>query len=523
MPVPGPPPAGRARRQTGRFCRKSGSLLRTRPERRQTAAESRLKWDARPDPRPGTVFVETGGGMTETTADLLRKYDRPGPRYTSYPTAVEFTDAFDEAAYRRRLGQARSAAAEPLSLYLHLPFCQERCSFCGCMVIITKKREVAARYLEYLTREIGMLAGELGDRRRVVQYHWGGGTPTYLEPAQMAALHAEVTRHFEIDPSAEAAIEVDPRVTTREQIDLLRSLGFNRLSLGVQDFTPAVQEAINRHQTELQTRTLFGYARSAGFESINIDLIYGLPGQTVETFERTLASVVDLRPERVAVYSYAHVPWLKGNQKRIDPQDLPPASLKFELFGRAIERFLGGGYVQIGMDHFALPDDDLARAAAARRLHRNFMGYTTKPAADMLGAGVSAIGDVRGAFAQNVKKLSTYYATLDAGRFPIERGYALAPDDLLRRHVISQLMCNFYLDVPELERRFGVSFAEYFAPELETLVEDGGPVADGFLAIGRDRLEVLPRGRLFVRNICMSFDRYMRAKSAEKQVFSRTI
>lgn len=454
------------------------------------------------------------------TADLLRKYDRPGPRYTSYPTAVEFNVSFDECAYRRKLSEAADAGGEPLSLYVHLPFCAHRCAFCGCMVIITRKREVAARYLGYLHREIGMLAGALGPRRRVVQYHWGGGTPTYLDLAQMKALQEVVTRHFEIDPRAEVAVEIDPRVTTDEQIVLLRSMGFNRLSMGVQDFSPKVQAIVNRNQSEAATRELFTYARAAGFASINVDLIYGLPCQRPETFDRTLESVVDMRPERIAVYSYAHVPWLHPHQKRIDPRDLPSREQKFECFGLAIEKFLSAGYVQIGMDHFAVPGDELAIARARRTLHRNFMGYTTKMAPDMLGLGVSAIGDVRGAFAQNVKKLSSYYAALDDGRFPIERGYVLDADDRLRRYVITQLMCNFYLDRRECAARFGIVFNDYFARELAELA--AGPVADGFLQLHPDRLEVLPRGRLFVRNICMTFDRNLRQKT-EPPGFSRTI
>lgn len=457
------------------------------------------------------------------TAELLRKYDRPGPRYTSYPTAVEFSSSFDERAYRAKLAEAATATREPLSLYVHLPFCEERCSFCGCVVIITRKREVAARYLDYLHREIGMLAAGLGTRRHVVQYHWGGGTPTYINPAQMRALHGVVTRHFEIDPEAEIAIEVDPRVTTSEQIDLLRELGFNRLSMGVQDFTMEVQVAINRGQTEGETRELFAHARAAGFDSINLDLVYGLPLQTVATFRHTLDSVIDLRPERVAVYSYAHVPWLRGNQKRIDPGDLPPAPLKLELFAQAIDRFLGAGYQQIGMDHFALPSDELAIAARRRTLHRNFMGYTTKVAPDMVGVGVSAIGDIGGAYAQNTKKLSRYYATLDNGRFPIERGYLLDADDDVRRHVITQLMCNFFVDRQAVEDRFGIAFGEYFARELAELSADPGPVADRFLAITPEYLQVLPAGRLFVRNICMAFDRYLRQERADRPVFSRTI
>jgi oxygen-independent coproporphyrinogen III oxidase len=457
-----------------------------------------------------------------SVASLLRQYDRPGPRYTSYPTAVEFNDSFDDAAYRGRLEAASSAPDEPLSLYVHLPFCEARCSYCGCMVIITQKREVAARYLGYLERELEMLARALGSRRRVVQHHWGGGTPTYLSLEQIRRLDRTIRRHFDIDPDAEKAIEIDPRVTSREQLVLLRELGFNRLSLGVQDFTPDVQEAIGRRQTHALTRELYDFARRIGFDSINVDLIYGLPKQRLETFRETLRAVVDLRPERIAVYSYAHVPWLRPHQRAIDEATLPDAELKVELFGAAIETFLGAGYVAIGMDHFALPGDELAEAAASRRLHRNFMGYTTRPASDMFGVGVSAIGDVQGAFAQNVKKLPEYYAAIDAGRFPIDRGYGLDPDDLLRRHVITQLMCNFHLDVPAVEARFGVRFGEYFAHELGELGGPGGPAADGFLRIGREALDVTPAGRLFVRNICMAFDRYLPAHEG-RRVFSRTI
>lgn len=452
----------------------------------------------------------------------LRRYDRPGPRYTSYPTAVEFNDRFDDAAYRERLAAAADQRDEPLSLYAHLPFCEARCTYCGCMVIITQKREVAVRYLDYLERELEMLAAALGRRRRVVQHHWGGGTPTYLSLEQIVRLDAAVQRHFDLDPDAERAIEIDPRVTTREQITLLRRLGFNRLSMGVQDFTPEVQEAINRRQTESLTRDLFKFARDTGFDSINVDLIYGLPRQTVATFEQTLASVVDMRPNRIAVYSYAHVPWLRPHQKAIDRAELPDASLKIDLFGAAIATFTSGGYEQIGMDHFALPGDELAVAARERRLHRNFMGYTTRPARDMVGVGVSAIGDVDGAFAQNEKKLPRYYHAIDAGRFPIERGYLLSKDDAVRRYVITQLMCNFHVDPAAVQKRFGVDFDAYFAAELESLTAPGGPVSDGFLHIGEDGLTVTPDGRLFVRTVCMEFDRYLQ-RHAGQSVFSRTV
>ncbi len=461
-------------------------------------------------------------GTALTAAQLVRIFDRPGPRYTSYPTAVEFTGEFGERDYLAKLEEAASAADDPLSLYVHLPFCQARCSFCGCSVIITEKRYVAARYLEYLHRELDMIAARLRGRRRVVQYHWGGGTPTYLEPAQMEALQAQVVRHFDIAPDAEQAIEVDPRVTTREHLETLRRLGFNRLSIGVQDFSPIVQDAIGRHQTEEATRELYASARAAGFQSINFDLVYGLPQQTAEGFARTLASVAELRPDRLAVYSYAHVPWIKGNQKRIELKDLPPAEMKFELFSAALETFVGAGYRQVGMDHFALPDDELALASEARVLHRNFMGYTTRPAPDQIGVGVTSIGDVRGAYAQNTKKLSTYYACIDNGRLPTEKGLVLTAEDRLRRHVITQLMCNFVVDAGETGRRFGIRFYEHFAPELAVLRAEGGPVTYGFVEVTQAGVEVLPPGRRFVRNVCMAFDAYLR-RHAAKPVFSRTV
>jgi oxygen-independent coproporphyrinogen III oxidase len=453
---------------------------------------------------------------------LIRRYDRPGPRYTSYPTAVEFNERFGAADYEARLADAAARRDEPLSLYLHIPFCEARCAYCGCAVVATRKRDVAATYLEYLGREITRLAASLDGRRRVVQYHWGGGTPTYLNTTQIARLDALVRRHFDVAPDAEQAIEIDPRVTTREQLILLRSLGFNRLSFGVQDFSEAVQQAIHRHQSETETRALFRFARETGFTSINFDLVYGLPRQTPDSFQRTLASVADMLPDRIAVYSYAHVPWLRPNQKAIDPIDLPNADAKRALLGAAIDAFTGAGYDAIGMDHFALPDDDLAVAARERRLHRNFMGYTTRPASDSVAAGVSAIGDVRGAFAQNHKTLARYYQALDAGEFPIERGYALSDDDRVRRYVITELMCNFRVEFAQVAARFGVSPANYFEPELASLAVADGPVRDGLLEIAGDGLTVTPLGRLFVRNICMAFDTYLAAHQG-RPVFSRTI
>ena len=462
--------------------------------------------------------MSCSGGL----GSLLAQYDRPGPRYTSYPTAIEFDPTFDDGAYRQRLAAAAKNVHEPLSLYVHLPFCEARCAYCGCMVIATQKREVAARYLDYLEREIEMLASHLGTRRRVVQHHWGGGTPTYLTLEQIERLHHIIARHFCLSPDAERAIEIDPRVTTCAQLQQLRWLGFNRLSMGVQDFTPEVQEAIRRSQSEAQTRALYAFARQIGFDSINMDLIYGLPRQTLAAFRRTLGSVVDMRPNRIAVYSYAHVPWLHPNQNTINVEDLPDRDLKFALFASAVETFVGAGYQPIGMDHFALPDDELAVAARSRRLHRNFMGYTTRPAPDMLGVGFSAIGDVSGAFAQNEKKLLHYYAALDARRFPIARGYVLSQDDRIRRYVITELMCNFAVSRASVRGRYGISFDDYFASELDQITAEGGPVSDGFVALDDDGLAVTDRGRLFVRNICMTFDRYLPSHQG-RPVFSRTV
>ena len=458
------------------------------------------------------------------TVELLQKYDRPGPRYTSYPTAVEFTDAFDEETYRKHLAKANAAKDEPLSLYVHLPFCEERCSFCGCNVVVTRKRHVASDYLGFLHREIDMLAAMLPDRRRVSQYHWGGGTPTYLPPDEIEALHRKVAEHFTIEDDAEVAIEVDPRVTTFEQLKLLRSLGFNRLSMGVQDFDPQVQEAVNRVQPYEITKRLYDQGRELGYHSINIDLIYGLPLQSPEGFGRTIDQVIGLRPDRVAVYSYAFVPWIKANQKRIEESDLPPAELKLALFCAARNQFLEAGYEAIGMDHFAVPEDEMASAARDRTLHRNFMGYTLKMGSDMVGVGTSAIGDVAGAFAQNEKKLSTYKAAIDAGRFPIERGYVLDRDDTVRRDVIARMMSHFHVPKRVIEDTHGIVFDEYFAKELEELAMDDGPRDHGFVELHTDRIEIVGNGKLFVRNVAMLFDRHLREKQGgDRPVFSRTV
>lgn len=455
------------------------------------------------------------------TLELLKKYNKAGPRYTSYPTAVEFHDRFGFKQYEAALAEADRASDEPFSLYIHIPFCEERCTFCGCHVVIAKKPDVSRRYLDYLKREIDLLAERLPHRRKVVQYHWGGGTPTYISVDEMQELHRAVTSRFEIVPGAEVAIEVDPRTTTTGQIDLLKSSGFNRVSMGVQDFDPQVQRIINRNQDEKSTVALYDYCRKAGIDSINLDLIYGLPRQTAAGFENTLKRVIHMRPDRVAVYSFAFVPWIRGNQKGFDEKDLPSAELKLELFQIALTTFMDAGYEQIGMDHFALPEDELSVSMRERKLHRNFMGYTTRPASDMLGLGVSAIGDVQGAFVQSEKKLSRYYEAIDDGHFPVYRGFELSDDDKIRRHVITRLMCNFHLDRADTESRFGIDFADYFAAELEDLKE---PAEHGFIEVGDNSLDVTATGRLFIRNVCMIFDKYLRDKdSDDRPVFSKTI
>jgi oxygen-independent coproporphyrinogen-3 oxidase len=459
-------------------------------------------------------------------AETVKRFDRPGPRYTSYPTAVEFHDGVGEREYRDKLAIAdREHAQEPLSLYIHIPFCAKHCSYCGCHVIATSKRFIAVQYVDYLGHELELVAALLPNRRRLIQMHWGGGTPTYLDPEQLGQLFELVTRHFELLPDAERAIEVDPRVTTVEHLEKLAELGFNRLSFGVQDFTPDVQEAIGRGQTFEQTKELIESARQVGFaEGINFDLVYGLPLQTEATFRRSLDRVVELHPDRLAIYSFAYVPWIRPNQKRIDQAALPVREAKMALYFAALEQLLAAGYEPIGMDHFALPGDELARAARAGRLDRNFMGYTVKPSNAMIAFGVSGIGEVEGGFFANEKKLSRYYEELDAGRLPIERGYLLDADDRIRQYVIRQLMCNFKVSKAEVATRFGIDFDAYFASSLAALDEVR---AEGFVELGNlgeDALTVTPPGRLFVRNVCMAFDRYLEAKrQAEKPVFSRTV
>jgi oxygen-independent coproporphyrinogen-3 oxidase len=450
---------------------------------------------------------------------LINRYDKAGPRYTSYPTAVQFRESFGEAEYRR-VAAASNAGHAPLSLYFHLPFCDTVCYYCACNKIVTRNRKRTAPYLQHLFREIE-LQGELFDRSRPVeQLHWGGGTPTFLSRDEMRALMDKTRAHFNLcsDDRGEYSIEVDPREADAEIIALLRELGFNRLSLGVQDFDPAVQKAVNRIQSEQETFAVLDAARAHGFRSVNFDLIYGLPHQTVASFMATLDKVIAAGPDRLSVFNYAHLPELFKTQRQINAADLPPPAEKLSILEHTIERLTAAGYVYIGMDHFARPDDELAVAQRHGTLYRNFQGYSTHADCDLVAMGITAIGKVGDSYSQNLKTLDDYGAALEAGRLPVFRGLALTPDDKLRREIITQLICHFALDFARIEQQFGIVFRETFAAELEAL----RPMqADALLELGDTSIVVQPAGKLLIRNICMVFDSYLRAQTAQR--FSKVI
>jgi oxygen-independent coproporphyrinogen III oxidase len=450
---------------------------------------------------------------------LLEKYNRPGPRYTSYPTAPVWKDDFGPGDLEDSFAKAE-ALETPLSLYMHLPFCESLCLFCACNVSIQKDKSVAIPYLAALKQEIEHVAGKVSKKRPVIQFHWGGGTPTYLTPAQMEDLFGHARERFSFAPDAEIGIEVDPRVTTRAHLESLRRLGFNRLSMGIQDFEPKVQETIRRVQPYEMTRDLIIAARELGFESLSVDLIYGLPYQTAATFETTIDQVLRLMPDRVAMFSYAHVPWLRKQQGAFATH-LPEGREKFQIFRAGLERFLGAGYLYIGMDHFSLPGDELATAQQGRTLHRNFMGYTTKAGADLYGMGVSAISSVGAAYAQNRREVPAYQAAVAERGIATMRGYRLSADDLLRRTVIGRLLCHTVIPKREVEREFSISFDEYFSSELARLAE---PSVDGLVTLDRNEIRVTPLGRIFIRNVAMVFDRYLEEqKMDQKPLFSKTL
>ncbi|XKH60473.1 oxygen-independent coproporphyrinogen III oxidase [Halomonas sediminis] len=451
---------------------------------------------------------------------LVEKYDRPGPRYTSYPTAPQFHAAFAEDDYRAAAERSnRVASPKPLSAYIHIPFCKSLCYYCACNKIITHNTERAAEYLEWLKHEINLQGKLFDDSRRMTQLHLGGGTPTYLSNAQLADLMAALDAAFHLAPpeAREFSLEVDPRTVTPEQIHELHDLGFNRLSFGVQDFDRDVQEAVNRVQSEAQVVELVEAAREAGFQSISVDLIYGLPLQTVASFDTTLAKIIALRPDRIATYSYAHLPELFKSQRLIRPEDMPPPERKLELLELTIQRLTDAGYVYIGMDHFALPEDELSLARENRTLQRNFQGYSTHADCDLIGLGITAIGKVGDTYSQNVKEAAQYQHRLESGRLPVMRGYRLNDDDRLRRDVINALMCHGRVEFEDIEARYGVTFGETFADALAHLEE---MQRDELLTIHADAIEVLPAGRLMMRNVAMAFDAYLKPQEGR---FSRTV
>ena len=457
-------------------------------------------------------------------ADLVRRYDRPGPRYTSYPTAVQFHDGFREAEYRAAAARTNGKTPPaPLSLYVHVPFCSSPCFYCGCTKIITRSREQAENYLTRLYREIEMQAELFDDDRTVDQLHFGGGTPTFLNPWQLEDLLKKLGWHFRLreDDSREFSIEIDPRSCTPETVELLARAGVNRMSLGIQDFDPEVQQAVNRIQSPEETFALMDRARRSGYKSVSVDLIYGLPKQNRQRFDRTLDLVIAAKPDRLAVYSYAHLPHMFKPQKRINAADLPSGAEKLALLGLTMEKLTSAGYVYIGMDHFALPDDELAVALREGSLHRNFQGYSTHADCDLVALGVSSIGKLGDTYGQNYKTLHDYYEAIDSGHLAVHRGLELNDDDRLRRAVIQSIMCRGQVDFAAVDADWSIRFEEYFARELEALK----PLeADGLLVSRERSFELTPIGRLLMRNVAMCFDVYLAAhQQSDTPRFSRAV
>lgn len=450
--------------------------------------------------------------------DLINRYDKSGPRYTSYPTALELHDGFTEQDYLQQI-ELSNQRGGPLSLYFHIPFCDTVCYYCACNKIITKNREHAEPYLANLYKEIER-QGSLFDNKRVVnQLHWGGGTPTFLDYQQMSRLMAVTRQHFNLknDDTGEYSIEIDPRATNDQTIKQLRELGFNRISLGVQDFDPAVQQAVNRIQSEAQTFAVLEAARKEGFRSTSIDLIYGLPLQTVSSFSVTLDKILSVSPDRFSIFNYAHLPARFKTQRQINEADMPSAEVKLDILQMIMQRLQEAGYIYIGMDHFAKPDDELAIAQRENKLYRNFQGYSTHSDCDLIGLGITSIGRIADSYVQNAKDLASYDAAIAQGKLPIFKGFVLNDDDKLRRAVITQLICHFSLSFEQIEQQYSIQFKDYFSHELSVLQR---MQTDGLLTIDDKGIYVLTAGRLLIRNICMTFDRYLNTKT---QQFSKVI
>lgn len=459
-------------------------------------------------------------GSLEVDLELIRRLDRNGPRYTSYPTADRFTDAFNASTYSTWLARRQAEGnSRPLSLYIHIPFCNTLCFYCACNKVITKDFSKAGEYVRYLTKELEMQAALLGPERRVEQLHFGGGTPTFLSNDEIRELMGAIRKNFTLIENGEYSIEIDPRKVSDETVALLGEMGFNRISIGVQDFDADVQKAVNRIQSEAETLQVIRAARANGFQSVSIDLIYGLPKQNLTGFKATLDKVIAAGADRLSIYNYAHMPTIFKPQRRIHEEELPSGQLKLDILSLAVKTLTDAGYIYIGMDHFAKPEDELAIAQRQGRLHRNFQGYSTHSDCDLVAVGVSAIGKIGPTYSQNYRELEDYYAALNNNKLPIMRGLELNADDLVRREIIQALMCHFEIAKASFAAEFKIDFDSYFSTELKELVEYE---AEGLLKIFPQLISVTPKGRMLIRNICMVFDKYLRTKQ-EHARYSKVI
>ena len=457
--------------------------------------------------------------MFKFDMEKYKKYNVPGPRYTSYPTALKFDPSFTYKDYYDEIKISRDDKTQDLSLYFHLPFCDTLCYFCGCNMIITRNRDRIKKYLEYLKKEIDLVKEKAVDSKKVIQLHWGGGTPTHLSPDEINELAFYIKDTFSFRENAEVSCEIDPRELTREHLAALRENGFNRISLGVQDFDPKVQEAVNRIQPDQVTNQTVEWIRDLGFLSMNIDLMYGLPFQTLESFSSTLDKIIKISPERIAVFNYAHVPWMKKHMELIKAEDLPSAETKLNILQLTIEKLTEADYVFIGMDHFAKPDDELSIALKEKKMYRNFQGYSTYPDTDLFAMGITGISQVKDVFAQNYKTENEYYQAIDQNILPTAKGYHLTFDDNVRRFVIMRLMCDFELNYSAVESKFNINFKEYFNKEINSYIDMEN---DNLVILHDNKIEVTEMGRLLIRNIAMKFDAYI---DDEKEVskYSKTI
>ena len=464
--------------------------------------------------------TEYAAGKLEVDLDLIRRLDKNGPRYTSYPTADRFVEAFNAETYANWLGKREiGGISRPLSLYVHIPFCNTLCFYCACNKVITKDFSKAGEYVRYVSKELAMQAALLGDGRRVEQLHFGGGTPTFLSNDEIRELMGAIRKNFELIENGEYSIEIDPRKVSDETVALLGEMGFNRISIGVQDFDPAVQKAVNRIQSEEETLQVIKAARANGFKSVSIDLIYGLPKQNLAGFKATLDKVIAAGADRLSIYNYAHMPALFKPQRRIHEEDMPAGQLKLDILSLAVKTLTDAGYVYIGMDHFAKPEDELAVAQRQGRLHRNFQGYSTHSDCDLVAVGVSSIGKIGPTYSQNFRELEDYYDALDRNTLPIMRGMELNADDLVRRAIIQALMCHFEISKESFNIAYLIDFDQYFAIELKELAEYE---KEGLLKISPQWISVTPKGRMLIRNICMVFDKYLRTKQ-EHSRYSKVI